>query len=78
MTKKSSQKFKYLEKEKIESIFHYFKGIFIEANQTIFLEGKSQTLTISLSKCPNYTKSTLPWKMSGFGPISVVFESSHA
>ena len=47
MTKKSSQKFKYLENEKsfydeIISIFIIFMGISLK--QTIFLEGESPTL----------------------------------
>ena len=41
MTKKSRQKFKYLENKKsfsdeIKSNFHNFQGAFIEANKTIF------------------------------------------
>ena len=46
---KSTQKFKNLENEKsfynkINSIFHHFSKVFIEANKTTFLEDESPTL----------------------------------
>ena len=46
---KSIQKFKNLENEKsfynkINSIFHHFSKVFIEANKTAFLEDESPTL----------------------------------
>ena len=46
---KSIQKFKNLENEKsfynkINSIFHHFSKVFIEANKTTFLEDESPTL----------------------------------
>ena len=49
MTKKSRQKFKYLENEKsfydeIKSIFHHCGRAITEANKKIFLEGESPTL----------------------------------
>ena len=48
-TKKSRQKFRYLEKEKsssdeIKGIFHHFKRVFSDVNQIYFLEGESPTL----------------------------------
>ena len=50
MTKKSKQKFRYLEREKsfqneIKSIFQHFKKAFTEVNKKCFLEGESPTLT---------------------------------
>ena len=45
MSKKSRQKFKYLEIEKaFKSIFHHFWRVIIEANKKFFLEGESPTL----------------------------------
>ena len=49
MTKKSRQKFKYIENEKtfedeIKSIFDQIWSGFIETNKTIFFEGESSTL----------------------------------
>ena len=51
MTKKLIQKLKYLEneessKDEIKSTFYHFQRAFIEANKTIFLKGKSLTLTL--------------------------------
>ena len=47
--KKSKQKFKYLENEKIfsyeiKSIFHHFERAFIEANKRNFLKSERPTL----------------------------------
>ena len=49
MTKKSRQKFKYLENIKnfspeIKSIFHHYQRIFMEANKIFFLEDGRPTL----------------------------------
>ena len=45
MTKKSRQKFKYLENEKKErAFFFFFKRAFTEANKINFFEGDSPTL----------------------------------
>ena len=49
MTKKSRQKFKYVENEKsfwdeIKNIFHYFWKTSIEANNNFFLKGEGTIL----------------------------------
>ena len=54
MTKKSRQKFKYLENEKnfqdeIKSIFRHFWRAIIEANKKHFLERESPTLKLKLA-----------------------------
>ena len=53
MTKKSIQKFKYLENEKsfqeeIQRIFHHFKGLSLKQINQIFLKGESLTLILNL------------------------------
>ena len=53
MPKNSRQKFKYIENEKsfwdeIKSIFHQFWRAVIEANNKIFFEGESPTLTTNV------------------------------
>ena len=53
MTKKSRQKFKYLENEKKErAFFIFFKRAFTEANKINFFEGDSPTLMFWLSLEP--------------------------
>ena len=50
MTKKSKQKFKYLENETSflfkKHFFHHFWRAIIEAHKTIFLEGEGPTLRV--------------------------------
>ena len=59
MTKKSRQKFKYLENEKrvydeIKSIFNHFWRAIIEESKKYFLEGESPTLTSEKSYILKY------------------------
>ena len=42
--------------DEIKSIFHRFQMAFIEANQTIFLEGESPTLRLDLNTKPKRLK----------------------
>ena len=58
MTKKSRQKFKYVEieksfKDEIKSIFDHFKGLLLRQIKQTFLEGESPTL----SRSPKRRKS---------------------
>ena len=55
MTKKSRQKFKYLENEKsfydeIKNIFHHFEGLLLKQIIKFFLEGESPTLKTLMRK----------------------------
>ena len=55
MTKKSRQKFKYLESEKsfydeTKSIFHHFKRALSDVNKKCFLQGESPTLKVRVLK----------------------------
>ena len=56
MTKKSRQKFKYLENEKsfqyeVKSIFHHFWKVFIEANKKIFWKVRVWLWLLQLTFC---------------------------
>ena len=58
MTKKSRQKFKYLENEKSfsDAFFSSFLRAFIEANKTIFLDCRGPTLKSAAETLENSVK----------------------
>ena len=87
MTKRSGQKFKYLEDEKtfkdeIKCIFHDFKGLSLKQIKQIFLKGERRTLRkngsrkIPPGKIPTQkipTHQTLHWKTPpGIFPPGIV------
>ena len=84
MTKKSQQKFKYLENEKkiwdeIKNNFPHFSTAFIDANEKNFLEGESPTLRLfnidskTLFVCHSAITST-KWRNTDPTPTLILLE----
>ena len=56
-------------KDKIKSIFHHFLRAFIEANKTIFLEGKSLTSNYRIGYRFKMVKQVVKWQTLQTGSL---------